>query len=156
MMASSSAPGAVPVMAHRDGTEARAGASDGADWRAIRSADGHSYWFPPEAAFLAVEGMPWTQLEALLRQALAERAHANGPGGRSRKRTPPKKRGPKPVKLQAVKEAIRTDIQGGNYSLEALGRMMEKELAARYKVSRDTARSARDAVCRELSGIVGN
>ena len=52
------------------------------------------------------------------------------------------RRGRKPTKLEQVKEAMRRDFLQGNQ----LQNMREKELAAKYGVSRDTARKARDAV----------
>ena len=50
--------------------------------------------------------------------------------------------GHKPKKLEQVKQAMRRDFSQGS----ELQNMQEKELAAKYGVSRDTARKARDAV----------
>jgi Bacterial regulatory proteins, gntR family len=52
------------------------------------------------------------------------------------------RRGRKPTKLEQVKQAMRRDLSQGS----ELQSMREKELAAKYGVSRDTARKARDAV----------
>jgi Bacterial regulatory proteins, gntR family len=57
--------------------------------------------------------------------------------------------GRRPKKLDQVKEAMREDIRGGQKTADGLRHMLEKELAARYGVSRDTARRARDAVLSE-------
>jgi len=59
-------------------------------------------------------------------------------------------RGRKPRKLEQVKEAMRNDIRQGQLPVTALMNMLEKDLAPRYGVSRDTARKARKAVCREF------
>jgi len=59
-------------------------------------------------------------------------------------------RGRRPKKLDQVKEAMRNDIQLGQKTPDGLRHMLEKELAARYRVSRDTARRARDAVLSEM------
>ena len=55
-------------------------------------------------------------------------------------------RGAKPKKLEQVKEAMRNHIQQGRRTVAELSSMREKELAAEYGVSRDTARKARKAV----------
>jgi hypothetical protein len=55
-------------------------------------------------------------------------------------------RGPKPKKLEQVMEAMRTDIRQRRQTLAQLRDMREKDLAAEYGVSRDTARKARNAV----------
>ncbi len=55
-------------------------------------------------------------------------------------------RGPKPKKLEQVKEAMRNDIRQGRRTVAELSNMLEKDLAAEYGVSRDTARKARKAV----------
>jgi hypothetical protein len=52
------------------------------------------------------------------------------------------RRGRKPTKFEQVKQAMRRDLSEGS----ELQNMREKELAAKYGVSRDTARKARDAV----------
>jgi hypothetical protein len=55
-------------------------------------------------------------------------------------------RGPKPKKLEQVKEAMRNDIRQGRRTVAELSNMREKDLTAEYGVSRDTARKARKAV----------
>jgi hypothetical protein len=55
-------------------------------------------------------------------------------------------RGPKPKKLEQVKEAMRNDIRQGRRTVAELSNTLEKDLAAEYDVSRDTARKARKAV----------
>jgi hypothetical protein len=58
----------------------------------------------------------------------------------------PRKRGRKPIKLEQAKQAMTRDLSQGQYSPTDLQRMLEKDLAVKYGVSRDTARKARDAV----------
>jgi hypothetical protein len=55
-------------------------------------------------------------------------------------------RGRRPKKLGQVIEAISEDIRQGRLTKDALTNTLEKNLAAKYGVSRDTARKARDAV----------
>src|SRR5262245_55719123 len=64
-----------------------------------------------------------------------------------------RKRGRNPIKKNQVKEAMKRDIQAGTFTDASLRAMLEKTLADKYGVSRDTARKARDAV---LSEIVEN
>ena len=52
----------------------------------------------------------------------------------------------KPKKLEQVKEAMGNDIRQGRRTVAELSNMLEKDLAAEYGVSRDTARKARNAV----------
>jgi hypothetical protein len=72
-------------------------------------------------------------------------------------------RGRRPKKLDQVKEAMREDILRGQKTPDGLGDMLEKDLAAGYGVSRDTARRARNAIlskmppeATERPPIVGN
>ena len=58
-------------------------------------------------------------------------------------------RGPRSTKLEQVKQQMRRHLQE-ELTREKLETMLEKELAAKYKVSRDTARKARDAVLSEF------
>ena len=60
-------------------------------------------------------------------------------------------RGRKAKKLDQVKGAMREDIRRGQKTPDGLRDMLEKELAAGYGVSRETARKARDAVLSEIS-----
>jgi Bacterial regulatory proteins, gntR family len=65
-------------------------------------------------------------------------------------------RGRRSKKLDQVKEAMREDIRLGQKTPDGLRDMLEKELAAGYGVSRDTARRARDAVLSEMqTGAAG-
>ncbi|MFZ1951068.1 MAG: hypothetical protein WCA05_11500 [Pseudolabrys sp.] len=45
---------------------------------------------------------------------------------------------------------MRNDIHQGRYTVAQLRDMLEKNLATNYRVSRDTARKARNAVMSEL------
>jgi hypothetical protein len=58
-------------------------------------------------------------------------------------------RGPRPEKLNAAIVKMKQDIAKGELTRAELRDMLEKELAARYGVSRDTARRARNAVLAE-------
>jgi hypothetical protein len=60
-------------------------------------------------------------------------------------------RGMRPLKLERVRDAMRDDIKHGRYTVAELENMLEKNLAAHYGVSRDTARKARKAVVSELN-----
>jgi hypothetical protein len=60
-------------------------------------------------------------------------------------------RGPKAEKLERVVDAMRLKLQERKISADALARQIEKDLAAEYGVSRDTARKARQRV---LAGTV--
>jgi DNA-binding GntR family transcriptional regulator len=51
-----------------------------------------------------------------------------------------------PYKREMVEQAMRSDIRVGRLTLVDLQKMLEKELASKYDVSRDTARKARNAV----------
>jgi hypothetical protein len=62
-----------------------------------------------------------------------------------------RKRGPKPTKLKQVKELMRREIRQGWHTPTTLRDTLEKNLAAAYSVSRDTARKARTAVMSELA-----
>jgi len=62
---------------------------------------------------------------------------------------PPRgRRGPKSGKRESTASAIRKDLRDQTLTATALRDMPEKELAARYGVSRDTARKARHDVLR--------
>jgi len=56
----------------------------------------------------------------------------------------------KAKKLNQVKETMRADVLLGRETRDGLRDMLEKDLAANYGVSRDTARKARDAVLSEM------
>jgi hypothetical protein len=63
----------------------------------------------------------------------------------------PQNRGRRSWKREPVEAAMRDDIQEGRLTLAELKVVGEKSLAHKYKVSRDTARKARQAVLSELS-----
>jgi 7-cyano-7-deazaguanine synthase in queuosine biosynthesis len=60
------------------------------------------------------------------------------------------KRGPRAIKFEQVKEIMERDIREGRQTADNLRAMREKNLAATYGVSRDTARKARRAVLSEF------
>jgi hypothetical protein len=55
-------------------------------------------------------------------------------------------RGPLPTKLEATTEAMRARIRDGSLSIDGLDKMLEKNMANTFRVSRDTCRKARQAV----------
>jgi hypothetical protein len=59
-------------------------------------------------------------------------------------------RGRRPEKFERTVAAIRNNLQQRSLTVAILNKMREKELAAEYGVSRDTARKARDAILSEL------
>jgi hypothetical protein len=59
------------------------------------------------------------------------------------------KHGRRSIKLERVKQAMREDIQQDRLTSLKLETMLEKEIEARYSVSRETARKARKAVLSE-------
>jgi hypothetical protein len=61
-----------------------------------------------------------------------------------------KPRGRRPKKREQVEEAMTEDIRLGQRSPDVLRDMTEKELAASYGVSRETARKARDVVLSQI------
>jgi hypothetical protein len=61
-----------------------------------------------------------------------------------------RKRGRLPLKLQQAKEAMQRDLHEGRENLASLRAMLEKNLAQKYGVSRDTARKARRGVLSEF------
>jgi hypothetical protein len=61
-----------------------------------------------------------------------------------------RKRGPKPLKLEATKRQMRDDIAAGRSTEMQLRDMKEEALARTYRVNRDTARKARDTVLSEF------
>ncbi len=92
------------------------------------------------------------------RPALESQEMPVGPGPRStagpRKpgaAGPARRRGARPEKFEQAKNAMRNDIQQGRLTVAQLENMLEKNLATRYGVSRDTARKARKAVLSELN-----
>jgi hypothetical protein len=63
----------------------------------------------------------------------------------------PTTRGRQPKKRLKVMEAMRRDLQQHRLSVTELEEMLEKMLADRYEVSRDTARKAREVVLSEYN-----
>jgi hypothetical protein len=59
---------------------------------------------------------------------------------------PPRKRGPKSNKLESVTAQMEDDINSNRLSLNQLDQEKQEALAARYRVSRDTANKARQRV----------
>jgi hypothetical protein len=64
---------------------------------------------------------------------------------------PARRRGARPRKFEQARDAMRNDIQHRRHTVAELENMLEKNLAANYGVSRDTARKARRAVLSELN-----
>ena len=64
---------------------------------------------------------------------------------------PGRHRGVRPQKFEQTKEAMRNDLQQGRITVAQLEDMLEKNLATKYRISRDTARKARNAVLSELN-----
>src|SRR4029077_20506303 len=62
-----------------------------------------------------------------------------------------RRRGARPQKFQQVCGAMRDDLRQGRQTPAGLSNMLEKNLAATYGVSRDTARKARTTVLAELN-----
>jgi hypothetical protein len=65
-------------------------------------------------------------------------------------------RGRSPRKLENTKNAMREEIRHSRLTIAQLQGMVEKELASKYGVSRDTARKARKSVLSESVGICRN
>lgn len=59
----------------------------------------------------------------------------------------PRKRGPKPVKLEAVEKAMRDAITEGRYTRKSLPHTKDDVLAVEFGASRSTARKARIKIC---------
>jgi hypothetical protein len=62
----------------------------------------------------------------------------------------PRKRARAPKKFEQTKQAMVQDIRQGRLTATELDTMLEREIAEKYSVSRETARKARNAV---LSGV---
>jgi len=63
----------------------------------------------------------------------------------------PGRGGRRPRKRNRVKAAMNEDLEQGRLTEAALKNMLEKNLAAKYGVSRETARKARDEVLSEMA-----
>ena len=55
------------------------------------------------------------------------------------------------MKLEQTKKAMMRDFQRGLFTADKLREMLEKELAATYGVSRETARKARNDIMSEIA-----
>jgi hypothetical protein len=64
-----------------------------------------------------------------------------------------RRRGARPHKFEQTRGAMLDDLRQGRRTAAELKDTLEKNLAADYGVSRDTARKARNAVLAELGGI---
>ena len=62
-----------------------------------------------------------------------------------------RRRGPQPHKFEATKREMRDDIAAGRPTEMQLRDMTEVNLAETYRVSRDTARKARNSVLSEFA-----
>jgi hypothetical protein len=62
-----------------------------------------------------------------------------------------RRRGPRPIKLEQTKEMMRRDIQESQVTSATLNDMREKDLVFRYGGSRETVRTAREAVLSEIA-----
>jgi len=71
--------------------------------------------------------------------------------GTAPKKVPVRRRGPRPIKLEEVKGRMRDEIKSGQCTKDELQCMLQKTLASKYDVSRDTACKARDAVLSEFA-----
>jgi hypothetical protein len=107
----------------------------------------HRLPLPPWFARSARRFTPDTPATPQLPSHIADRKASPKESSRvSRER----KRGRRPTKRARAMEAMRGDIRDGRQSASSLHAMLEKELAATYGVSRDTARKARSAVLSEF------
>ena len=124
-----------------------------------RHAIAPEFWSTPEADGVLISGIYWPFgkprswheerpsyplcfLESQLATLLSEGPKKPSP----QVRQAGNRRGRKPIKLEQVKEAMKLDFS----QRSELQNMQEKELAAKYRVSRDTARKARDAVVPQI------
>lgn len=78
-------------------------------------------------------------------------AAASDPSNRTNVRHPARRRGRNAKKFNATKTAMWEEIRQGTLTNSNLNNMLEKELSAKYRVSRDTARRARSAVLSEYA-----
>lgn len=76
---------------------------------------------------------------------------ASDPSNRTNVRHPARRRGRNAKKFNTTKTAMLEEIRQGTLTNSGLSNMLEKELSAKYRVSRDTARRARSAVLSEYA-----
>ena len=81
----------------------------------------------------------------------ADQSGSQPKGNWPRARTETARRGPEATKFNATVTAMRNHIRQGQLTVAQLEGMLEKDLAANYGVSRDTARKARNTVLSELN-----
>jgi hypothetical protein len=107
--------------------------------------------------FAALRELPapswWANNSTALCHAATTDAHSTTTHPTSTITDPAKRRGRRRKKGQAVEKAMREDIEQGRLTIVELSNMLEKNLVARYGVSRETARKARDAVLSEMSAM---
>jgi hypothetical protein len=94
-------------------------------------------WWTDRTSVSTDSGVTTKSAHSIAASPTAASTHSARPPGR------------RPKKLDQVKEAMRDDIWRGRKTPDGLRDMLEKDLAAGYGVSRDTARRARVAVLSE-------
>lgn len=77
--------------------------------------------------------------------------NAEIPSGPHQRSTNPRNAGRKPTKLERTKTAMRDDIKTEKLTPDQLKEMLQKNLAERYRVSRETACKARKGVLSEIN-----
>jgi hypothetical protein len=95
----------------------------------------------------------WTEEAPSLSPAsgvTSQNAHSGAASPTSSPSASTRRGGRRPKKLDQAKEAMRSDIREGRLTRAELRDMLEKNLAEKYEVSRDTARKAREAVLSEV------
>jgi hypothetical protein len=104
--------------------------------------------WPPEGDQELSSKLPKSERHEAAEESLSARAAVlqSKPFAGANKRN----RGPRSHKRDAVEESMRKDIREGCLSPDSLRNMIEKQLAGRYGVSRDTARKARNNVLGQL------
>jgi hypothetical protein len=93
---------------------------------------------------------PDTSASRILAEPTQSTGAENDPGQVAQRRQAPRRRGPKPIKREAIVHRMTEDIQSGKLSLGDLQDMKEDALATTYGANRDTARKARNEVLASL------
>jgi hypothetical protein len=62
-------------------------------------------------------------------------------------------RGPQPKRLEATKDAMRTKLRKGDFTRDDLNKMIGKQMAAMFNVSRTTCTEARKQILSELEFV---